>query len=143
MKRFYFIIGLCYTLIAKAQLPTYNSAIIWRGFEHKWTYNHRCNRIGDYVVYNHGKPQTTHVSATGLGADSTYFTSAYTKITSPNLFFKEGKTTLKIETTEKQLSEGEILVTIPCDDWLQNKDRYVTTLNGFDLHSEQAADKIQ
>lgn len=121
----------------------YNKAVIWRGFSHKWTYNHRCNRIGDYVQYNEGKPSATHVSATGLGADSTTFSSYYSSAMSPNLYFKEGKASFTIKTVEKQLAEGFVDVSIPCEKWLRDKESYVTLLNGFDLHSEKAADKMQ
>ncbi len=126
-----------------AQLQPYNKAMIWRGFTHKWTYNHRCNRIGDYVVYNDGKPQSVHVSATGLGQDSTYFKSYYTYIETPDVAFKEGKISVKIENKEKQLTEGSVLVSIPADEWMRDKGNYESLINGFDLRSDEAADKIQ
>jgi hypothetical protein len=126
-----------------SQIKPYNSAVIWRGFKHQWTYNHRCHRIGDYVVYNQGKPESTHTSSTGLGADSTYFSSYYTFITSPGLFFKEGSIKLKIESKEKQLNQNSVEVAVKADTFLAHKNAYVAFLNGFDLKSEEAADKVQ
>jgi hypothetical protein len=126
-----------------AQLQPYNKAIIWRGFQHSWTYNHRCNRIGDYVQYNTGSPVSTHASATGLGPDSTYFTSHYTYIESSDVVFKEGCRSIRIETREKQLSEGTAMVEVTLDDWMKNRSDYVSLFNGFDLKSDAGADKIQ
>lgn len=126
-----------------AQLQPYNKAMIWRGFTHKWTYNHRCNRIGDYVMYNNGQPQAVHTSATGLGADSTYFKSYYTYIETADVAFKEGKISVRIENKEKQLTEGSVLVNIPADEWMRDKGNYESLINGFDLRSDEAADKIQ
>jgi len=121
----------------------YNKAIIWRGFQHQWTYNHRCNRLGDYVGYNSGTPITVHTSATGIGADSAYFSSYYTYITTPDAVFKEGEASIRIQAKEKRLIEKTVTVTVPAEKWLRNKADYVTLLNGFDLRSDQGADKIQ
>jgi hypothetical protein len=129
-------------LFAGAQLQPYNSAIIWRGFDHAWTYNHRCNRLGDFVTGNEGKPQTTHVSATGIGADSTYFNSYYTTVTTPDMVFKEGCAHIKIRSVEKELAEGSEVISIPCEEWLRKKS-YTSLLNGFALRSKGAPDKIQ
>src|ERR1043165_1115708 len=126
-----------------AQLQPQNTTIVWRGFEHEWTYNHRCNRLGDFVTCNDGKPQAGHISATGLGADSTYFNSYYTLVSSPDLSFKEGVSNIRIKTMEKQLAEGTYDVFVPCDDRLKNRDHYSTFLNGFTVRSERAPDKIQ
>lgn len=138
----------CFLLFAfpfllHAQVEVFNKAIIWRGFQHSWTYNHRCNRIGDFVEYNNGKPQASHISATGLGPDSTYFTSHYTYIESPDLVFKEGKVNLRIDGRERELLEGSILVHIAADDWMRDKSAYSSLLNGFDLKSTEGADKVQ
>jgi len=96
MNKQLFLILPCIFLIlcseqSKAQdLPHYNKALIWRGFEHKWTYNHRINRIGSSVSLNEkGEGFCIHYSATGLGSDSTFATTHYTYVESPNVFFKE------------------------------------------------------
>lgn len=117
--------------------------MLWRGYQHSWTYNHRCNRIGDYVQYNNGNPTTAHASATGLGPDSTYFTSHYTYIESADAVFKEGCRSIKLETKERQLSEGSTTIEVSVDEWLKNRSDYVSLFNGFDLKSDAGADKIQ
>lgn len=124
-------------------LQPYNKAYIWRGFQHQWTYNHRCARLGDYVQYNSGTPISVHASATGIGADSTYYSSYYTYLASPDVVFQEGDTMIRIHAREKQLIEKTVPVSIPAAAWMSGKTDYVTLLNGFDLRSDHAADKIQ
>ncbi len=145
MKRMiFFIFSICSCVaLFSQQLHSYNKAIIWRGFQHQWTYNHRCSRLGDYVQFNSGTPISVHTSATGIGADSTYFSSYYTYVASPDVVFKEGDTTIKIHTKEKRLIEKTIGFSVNADKWLQGKTDYITLINGFDLRSDHAADKIQ
>ena len=59
------------------------------------------------------------------------------------MVFKEGDTLIKIHTREKQLIEKTVVISVPAEDWLMGKTDYVTLLNGFDLRSDQAADKIR
>jgi hypothetical protein len=139
----FLLIAIIHIAPLKAQLQPYNKAIVWRGFQHSWTYNHRCNRIGDYVVFNNGSPYSVHTSATGLGPDSTYFTSHYTYIESDDLVFTEGKESIHIETKEKQLSEGFATVELIPQEWMKNRSDYISLFNGFDLKSDAGSDKIQ
>lgn len=82
------LIFFCNLLIAQ-EIKPHNKAIIWRGMEHKWTYNHRINRMGNYVSFDGKKGYSLHSSATGLGSDSSFSKTYYTYVESPNLFFKE------------------------------------------------------
>jgi hypothetical protein len=125
------------------QLQPYNKAFIWRGFQHQWTYNHRCTRLGDYVQLNSGTPIAVHTCATGIGADSAYYTSYYTYVETPDAVFLEGDTTIKIYAKEKQLIEKTVELSIPAPEWSRHKSDYVTLINGFDLRSDKASDKIQ
>ena len=74
------------------ELKPYNKAMIWRGFQHKWTYNHRINRIGSSVSFKDDKGYCIHYSASGLGSDSTFATTYYTYVESPKVCFKETET---------------------------------------------------
>ncbi|MDB5282501.1 MAG: hypothetical protein JWO06_1576 [Bacteroidota bacterium] len=144
MKKCGFIFSfLVMELAAIAQLQPYNKAYIWRGFQHQWTYNHRCNRLGDYVQFNSGTPISVHTSGTGSGSDSTYYTSFYTYVATPDVVFKEGEASIKIKAKENHLVVMEDTVYVPAEDWLKGKSDYVTLINGFDLRSDRAADKIQ
>lgn len=134
-------ISLC--IVSPSAAQTEHQALIWRGFEHKWTYNHRINRLGNFVQFEQGKPMSYHSSASGIGRDSTFFTSHYSFIESPCVFFKEGKVEIKLFGKEKQLLTKTVEVTIPAKDYLQNRNKYVTLINGFDLRAVDRADKIQ
>ncbi|MCH2044159.1 MAG: hypothetical protein MK212_08440 [Saprospiraceae bacterium] len=120
-----------------------NKAVIWRGFEHSWTYNHRINRVGDYVQRDQDSLLLYHMSASGAGADSTYFTSHYTLVESPNVAFHAGVANIKLYGKEKQLISKDIEISIPAPEGFEEQDLYATVLNGFDLQALGHADKIQ
>lgn len=136
----------CFVLQAQAPetpLAPYNKALIWRGFEHRWTYNHRINRIGSSVSMSDGEGFCMHYSATGLGSDSTFATTHYTYVESPNVYFKE--TTIKILVNGK---EGDLLtknerVYLNLDPWMKNKAQYDVLVNGFEVKSMIKADQLQ
>lgn len=121
---------------------TFSEGVLWRGFSHRWTYNHRINRLGDYVHMEDGAAQSVHTSASGFGQDSTYFESHYSLVKSPNVYFQEGFVELKLFGKEKQLLTKTIEVTIPASEALKNRHKYVTVLNGFDLNAIDRADKL-
>lgn len=120
-----------------------HTGLIWRGFEHNWTYNHRINRMGNYVVFNNGMPQSVYASASGLGADSTRFVSHYSLVHSPYLLFQEGAIQIELRGKEKQLITKVIPISIPAIQGMESAEDYVTLLNGFDLQSLDRADKIE
>lgn len=132
------VICICST----AQTLTHE-AVIWQGFTHRWTYNHRCNRIGDYVQWNNGKPTHTHCSATGIGPDSTYYSANYTKVNANDVWFTEGIASMVIKGKERELINGEKEITLPLTGELNEHKKYTVLLNGFDIHAETAADKLQ
>ncbi len=124
------------------KLPLYNRAVIWRGFDHTWTYNHRINRLGSYVfIDSTGIPKGTHYSASGLGADSTDYEIYYSYVEHPKLFFFQG--VAKVLVTGKEtllLTENqEISVVVP--EWFRNKSRYNSIINGFEIKSLEKSDQ--
>jgi len=120
-----------------------HQTVLWRGYEHSWTYNHRINRLGNYVESVDDKMRSTHVSASGLGADSTFYTSHYTFIDCPTVGFHAGKVEIKLYGKEKQLLTKRIEVSVPAPEGMKNKEHYITMLNGFDLKAVDRADKIK
>ena len=111
--------------------------------EHKWTYNHRINRMGNYVSFDGEKGYSLHSSATGLGSDSSFSKTHYTYVESPNLYFKE----ILVEVTSEG-KEGELLtavndVKIPIEDWMKGKGQYIALINGFEITSIGKADQLQ
>ncbi|MBP8067691.1 MAG: hypothetical protein KAY27_03930 [Pedobacter sp.] len=123
------------------ELKPYNKAIIWRGFNHLWSYNHRINRMGSYVFLDSNQvPKGAHFSASGIGSDSTYYEQYYTKVESPNLRFYQGSIKLLVTGRETQLltDNKEISVVVPA--WFQNLTRYKSIINGFDIKSIKKSD---
>lgn len=132
-------------LLAQNTEKALQKGLIWRGFDHSWTYNHRINRIGDYVSLGDSMtpPSCYHTSASGLGADSTFFSSYYSYIESSRLAFQEGVLNIKLYGKEKQLLTKTIEVSIPATSATQNQEQYVSLLNGFDIKAMRAADKLK
>lgn len=136
----------CFSLLSAQNTLTNAShkGLIWRGFDHSWTYNHRINRLGNYVCMgDSATPSCCHTSASGLGADSTFFTSYYSLIESPNLAFQEGVLNIKLYGKEKQLLTKTVEVNIPATAATRNQEEYVSLLNGFDIKAMRAADKLK
>lgn len=136
------------TFLKKAPLqasPVQN-AYIWQGFEHNWTYNHRLNRLGDYIVQadKGAEAQLCHTAATGLGADKGTYTSYYTALQSPSIWRKGGLVELHFTGTEADYHAEylEIVVSLPPS---MNADstHWTAILNGFDIVSNEGADKLQ
>lgn len=127
---------------AYAQQPSHR-AVIWQGYSHQWTYNHRCNRLGDYVKHVEGNPVHVHASATGTGPDSTYYNADVVTVQANDIWFKEGEIETHITGKNKELHTKDLIIAIPLTDSLRFTNQYNIFLNGFDLKAESAADKVQ
>lgn len=124
-------------------IKSYNKALIWRGFEHQWTYNHRINRIGSLVSMEQDSGYCIHYSATGLGDDSTFATTHYTYVESPNVFFKETKIKILVNGLEGDLLTKTENVYLDLDKWMQGMSHYDVLVNGFEVRSVIKADQLQ
>ena len=124
-------------------IKPYNKALIWRGFEHQWTYNHRINRIGRLVSMEQDSGYCIHYSATGLGDDSTFATTHYTYVESPNVFFKETKIKILVNGLEGDLLTKTENVYLDLDKWMQGMSHYDVLVNGFEVRSVIKADQLQ
>jgi hypothetical protein len=122
---------------------------VWQGFSQIWGYNHRINRLGDWVEnVSEGdscKLLSSHAAASGSGADRADFTQYYAAIQSDllqtqsgiatfNLSGKEGDYIAEVQTADVSFLEANELGT-----------HYEVLLNGFDLCTANGAkaDKIQ
>jgi hypothetical protein len=140
---FVFILAL-YTGVLSAQTEAWShSACIWRGLRHSWTYNHRCNRMGDYVEKKGNEFYSVHTSATGKGADSTFYNSYYTRVESPDVWFQQGSESCELFGMEGELLESTNEVMIPLPDGLKPTAFMTAVINGFDIQSLAKADKLQ
>lgn len=115
-----------------------NSTVFWQGFYHDWTYNHRVNRLGDWVQSVRADEDgiraiLSHSGAAGSGADVLSYQSFFTYLkTQKAQFFssivaatvrgREATTTTKIITVKAALPKA-----------LKNYSKGCVILNGFDL----------
>jgi hypothetical protein len=93
-----------------------NATVFWQGFYHDWSYNHRINRIGDWIQSvaendNGIRAIFSHSGATGSGSDVLSYLSYFTYLkTDKAKFFsssvntairgREATTTTKIITVK-------------------------------------------
>lgn len=152
LLRFFLLSSLFITLLspfsiaaqdAVSQIQDHNKALIWRGFEHRWTYNHRINRIGSHVSLKNGEGYCMHYSATGLGSDSTFAKTHYTYVEAPNVSFKETEIKILVNGEEGDLLTKTAQVYLDLDEWMQNKAHYDVLVNGFEVKSMVKADQLQ
>jgi hypothetical protein len=138
MKIFITLFFLCFQIIVTAQ--TADSIYIWQGFKHSWTYNHRINRIGNFL--DEKNKEIVYTAASGLGADSTYYESKYTLITDSDIHAYRGNTSIQLlgKESEAIIISKEIKVAIAEED--QGK-KFYPLLNGFDMLSIKKADKLE
>ncbi|BDS11297.1 hypothetical protein [Aureispira anguillae] len=131
------------TPLSAQKLQPYNKALIWRGFEHKWTYNHRINRIGSLVSMQKDQGYCIHYSATGLGSDSTFATTYYSYVEAPNVYFKETEVKILVNGNEGDLLTKAENIYLDLDEWMQNKAHYDVLVNGFEVKSMIKSDQLQ
>ena len=135
-------VGITITAVAQDSLWSH-SACVWRGLRHSWTYNHRCNRMGDYVEKRGSDFYSVHTSATGKGADSTFYTSYYSLVQSPDVWFHQGSECCELFGMENELLESTNEVMIPIPDGMKASSFMTAVINGFDIQSLAKADKLQ
>ncbi len=122
---------------------------IWQGFSHQWGYNHRINRLGDWVEnVSEGDSCTikgTHSAASGSGADVLDFTQYLTTVHSDLVETRSGVVTFSLSGKEgeyvAEIQTGEAQFLAASD----STTAYEVLLNGFDLCTANGAkaDKIQ
>ncbi len=124
-----------------------NSFAVWQGFSNYWTYNHRVNRLGDYISqssfpYNE-QATSVHTAATGIGKDSAYFSSYYVLVQAKEIVHFSGKSDFTLKGKEGAAMTIRKKIILHPDSSLQQKEVYIALLNGFDLISQGDADKVQ
>src|ERR1019366_4985092 len=112
-------------LRAQPKLPNHNSAVIWRGFHHEWTYNHRINCLGDFVMRFNPQydvaPTATHISATGTDADNTLYDSYYTMLSTASASFQEFQQHFTLEGLAADLHQDSDRFELRILDWMYDK----------------------
>jgi hypothetical protein len=127
-------------------IPT--TAVLWRGFEHHWGYNHRLNRLGNMVETEQtgSVPQgfeLFHAAASGSGKDNAWYRSYYTIVSSSAVAVQTGIESFQLVGQEDQFINHEVNVSVPALPTTRNRDHYVAVLNGFDMCAVEDADKLE
>lgn len=145
LRKFLLVSTLVVLLLNKA---TASSFAVWQGFEHQWKYNHRLNRLGDYIAQSaetkHEKKyfSSVHTGATGLGKDSATFKSYFSTIKTNDAIYFPGVEQFTLKGKQGQYYEHTRVIYVP-KSYLKNQNKYASILNGFDIVSNAGADKIQ
>ncbi|MBI2567648.1 MAG: hypothetical protein HYV63_11505 [Candidatus Schekmanbacteria bacterium] len=123
-----------------------DSALLWQGFRHDWQYNHRINRLGDYLTMTCAASTcdglVNHTADTGTGADTGTYYSHFAAITSEYAAFQTGSRKVDLLTTEGSYISGTTRVSVLAAADMDGRDRYVALLNGFDLDSVKEAKQL-
>ncbi|MFB6374529.1 MAG: hypothetical protein ABEN55_15730 [Bradymonadaceae bacterium] len=121
-----------------------DGAFVWRGFDHQWTYNHRLNRMGDFLKQDEctgggkaGLPGLSctgsvhHTGASGTGQDELAFTSYYTETGSTGAAYHPAHATLQLQGREQREIRREVTVEVP----VEADGKFVALLNGYDMRT--------
>lgn len=137
-------------LYAQSTTPTYEeAAVLWQGFTHQWTYNHRINRLGSCVVntdFEGAFPHSStlkHMAATGLGGDIGQYATHYAYLALNKVKTQSGEVNIRFSGKEGDFHTAKQTVTIDAPLGMHDQEEYAVVLNGFDIISEQQADKLQ
>lgn len=129
-------------------------AVVWRGFDHLWTHNHRWNRFGSWVERAPGDCEDptgcwrlAHAAASGTSGDTARFHTAYSRVGARGVGFAAATDHVRLSADfgEALYIRSEELVVpladLPGGDQLADREQYLVLLNGFDLGSDGPADK--
>jgi hypothetical protein len=127
---------------------TRNGVVLWRGFNHWWEYNHRVNRLGDWVQNDGCTGETCsarviHAAASGSGPDTASYKSWYTTLATSAAAFRTGSRAIDIKGSRGVQHDVTTTVAFLPDEELSNRSRHKVVLNGFDIESGNDADKLK
>lgn len=117
---------------------TSNSSVIWRGFHHVWEYNHRVNRMGDWVGdidnSNGFSANAYHSAASGIGPDRIEYKSFFTSIkTSDAVNFSTVNQEIRFQGIEGTVDSQTIEISLEIPSTTITNASVV--LNGFDMYA--------
>ena len=116
------------------------STVFWQGFYHEWTYNHRVNRLGDWIENisysenNNMRAVLNHSAATGSGADVLNYLTFFTYLKSEKARFFSSSVSTTIRGREATTTTKTITITGKWPAELNNYTKGIIVLNGFDIY---------
>jgi hypothetical protein len=133
-------------LIPGVASPPEPSALVWQGFTHAWTTNHRVNALGDTIVpiacdTEGCEAELGHTAASGSGSDTATFTSGYAAVFSPDVEFRHGWS----ECTVQHVSGEGLPFACEMDAQaeIEPGETAVALLEGFEIESMVDPDKLE
>ena len=125
---------------------------VWRGYAHVWEYNHRYNRLGDFVrsagcggPHKVCRAAIVHTGASGTGPDRATALSQWWRVRASGVGFHAASTTLDLSGSEGERVAAAQTISVPMSGRalrnMRDRDRYLALLNGFDLLSRADAEK--
>jgi hypothetical protein len=116
-----------------------NATVFWQGFYHDWSYNHRINRIGDWIQSvaendNGIRAIFSHSGATGSGSDVLSYLSYFTYLKTDKAKFFSSSVNTAIRGREATTTTKIITVKGKWPAALKNYNKGIIVLNGFDMY---------
>ena len=91
---------LCIASCGSDTIEVKNATTIWQGFHHVWEYNHRVNRMGDWLTdidYDNGySANSYHSAASGIGPDKCDYSTFLTQLKTSKDNVINAKTELEV-----------------------------------------------
>src|SRR4051794_2533027 len=111
---------------------------VWQGFRHSWTYNHRLNRIGNWLEAGARSGDSLeitagHSAASGSGRDEASFTGYHTAVRAAGVHYREIRRTIHISAREQEGQAFQCEIRLGRDSVPVDCDRFAAILAGFDL----------
>lgn len=113
---------------------------VWKGFSLQWGYNHRLNRLGNYIEQGKGEDAKGNFHfASGLGADTGHYESYYSRVQSDEIQAQQEKISFVLSGKEGKQDIAQRILKFSEG----KKDQGVLFINGFDYYSlDQSSDKL-
>ncbi len=128
----------CFTTSCEKDKVTASSAAIWQGFHHEWRYNHRVNRMGDWlddVSYKDGYfANAYHSAASGIGPDRNFYKTYLTSFKcSSKISFADATKEIILTGEEETIDSQSFTITVDLPK--TNDAKAIVLLNGFDIYA--------
>ena len=119
-----------------------DSLLVWTGFSHRWTYNHRINRMGAWVSPTRCRDELCradlfHAAASGSGIDRMSFERRGTVVSAPSMSGVQGSASLWFDGSEGEALDDRVCAVV--EDLPPNP---VVLMQGFDLDAVGPSDSL-
>ncbi len=122
-----------------------NRTVFWQGFYHDWTFNHRVNRLGDWIQTigtdkNEFRAVFNHSAASGSGSDVLNYNTFFTFLKTDKARFFSSNVTSVVRGREATTTTKNITIKGIWPAELKNYHNGLVVLNGFDLYCRSSDD---